>query len=81
MPILRGENFSGVLSSPLDLVQRLFDQSNQPLQESGGDWGVNEYFRKLMSDPTSRDEVGAIPMATKRQIVFASQSSCLDEGV
>jgi len=57
MPAFREEGLSSVVASPLDLVRGLFTSADHPARDRADDWGVEEYFTKLLSDQVTREQV------------------------
>ena len=68
MPVLQGSSLSDAIQRPLDTVRSLFDQVNQPVRDDASDWGVEQYFKELVSDPFKREQVGsaALTMIPKK---------------
>ena len=58
MPVLQGSSLLDAVQRPLDTVRSLFDQANQPVRDTASDWGVEQYFKDLVSDPVKREQVG-----------------------
>lgn len=56
MPTMRDDGTAKVTSNPLALINGLFNQANQPVQDEH-DWGVEAYFRRLLQDPSTREQV------------------------
>ena len=66
MPVLQGSSLSDAVQRPLATVRSLFDQANQPLRDTGSDWGVEQYFKDLVSDPVKREQVGSTALTMNK---------------
>jgi len=53
------DGLASIIARPLDVVRRMFDAADQPAEDRSNDWGVEEFFTKMLSDPVTREQVSS----------------------